>query len=280
MKIAILGGTFNPIHNGHLAMARAVLKYLKPDKILFVPCYLPYHKLASSNRDKCGKTAKELAPAQHRLAMIKLAIKNNPRFAVLDIDIKVRRPTYSINTIIKLKNIYPKDTKFYFIIGADSFMDIHKWRRIKVLINLVDFVVVARPGYPISRMKKAMRFSDPVIRTPAVCPPQGEALWGSEITAGYSWLQLLPLRRDAASRTQRNRQPNYKIMAHYIAKPKVDVSSTGIRREIAANKSIKNLVPPQVKSYIYGHNLYKDLYSGSLTPLFLQKGRGNYTPAV
>ncbi|MFA5794027.1 MAG: nicotinate-nucleotide adenylyltransferase [Candidatus Brocadiia bacterium] len=217
MKIAVLGGTFNPIHNGHMAIARAVAKRLNPDKILFVPCYLPYHKLASNPayRGKCTKNNDILLPAKHRLTMVKLAIKRCPKFIASSIDLKVKRPTYSINTIRKLRKLYPLNTKFYFIIGTDSLLELHKWYRINDLINLVDFVVIARPGYSLGKMTRSMRFPIPVIR---------------------------------------------KITASYISRPALDISSTDIRRKIAAGRSIEKLVPEQVKSYITNHKLYLDCY--------------------
>ncbi len=135
-RIGILGGTFNPIHMGHLAIAQMSLEKLKLNKILFVPSYLPPHKRITY-----------LASAYDRLQMVRLGIKGNPHFEVLDYEIKRKGRSYTIETVKFLKNIYLRKTKLYFIIGEDSLPYLKSWKQIEEVVKIVSFIVVNRPGY-------------------------------------------------------------------------------------------------------------------------------------
>lgn len=148
MRIGILGGTFNPIHNGHLIIAEQVRIKFGLSKVLFIPCNIPYHKKSIG-----------LASAKHRLAMVKLAIKDNPYFEASDIEIKRGGLTYSIDTIRYLKNTYPAGTQFYFIIGVDSLPELPLWREIKTLAKLCRFVAIDRPGFIRPKLKLSARIS-------------------------------------------------------------------------------------------------------------------------
>lgn len=151
-KIIIFGGTFNPIHNGHLRMARALMKKLKPDKILFIPCHIPYHK-----------NYKGLAEPKHRLAMAQLVIAGQKRFEASDMDIKRGGRTFSIDTIRALKRKYKTGTEFYFVIGADSLVDLPRWYKIGELSRLCRFITIARPGYDFNKLIKGLPFPEEVI---------------------------------------------------------------------------------------------------------------------
>ncbi len=140
MKIGILGGTFNPIHIGHLILAEEVREKLKLDRIILVPAYLPPHK---DNSD--------IIDAQHRFRMVKLAIKGNRYFLVSDIEIKRDGRSYTIDTIKELKKIYPQD-ELYFIIGSDLLKYLDEWKDLDDIIKMVKFVVATRPGYPLEKI--------------------------------------------------------------------------------------------------------------------------------
>ena len=107
VKIGILGGTFNPIHNGHLILADEVRQKLKLDKIFFIPVNIPAHK-----------EEKDLLPANERLKMVRLALKNNPYFEALDIEIRRKGRSYTIDTLRQLHKEYPQADKFLFIVGS------------------------------------------------------------------------------------------------------------------------------------------------------------------
>ncbi|MDD5772862.1 MAG: nicotinate-nucleotide adenylyltransferase [bacterium] len=150
-RIGIFGGTFNPIHNGHLLIAEEARVSLKLDKVIFIPSANPPHKEVS-----------DLVSGRHRLKMAGAAIKNNPFFSVSDIELKRGGRSYSIETIKTLKEIYRKGTKFFFIMGADSILEFMTWKNWEDLLKLCNFAVYPRPGYKInldvlkSRMKKKL----------------------------------------------------------------------------------------------------------------------------
>jgi nicotinate-nucleotide adenylyltransferase len=135
-RIGVFGGTFNPIHNGHITIAEAALKSLKLDKIIFVPSNIPPHK---SNGD--------IAKPRDRLNMVKLATEYNEDFEVSDLEIKRKGMSYTIDTIRELKNRFSDDDEFYFVIGSDSIPELKKWKDINNLLKIIKFVVVNRPGY-------------------------------------------------------------------------------------------------------------------------------------
>jgi len=140
MRIGILGGTFNPIHIGHLILAEEVREKLKLDKIIFVPAYLPPHK---DNSD--------IASWRVRLAMVKLAIKGNRYFAVSDSEIKRDGRSYTIDTLKEFKKIYPQD-ELYFIIGSDLLKYLDEWKDLDEIIQMVRFIAATRPGYPLEKI--------------------------------------------------------------------------------------------------------------------------------
>ena len=141
MRIGILGGTFDPIHNGHIYLAKKVLKGLSLDKIIFIPTYLPPHK-----------KNKRITPARHRYNMVRLAIGGNNRFHISDIELKRKGRSYSIETLSKLRKRYGKNAMIFFITGSDSLKELKKWKNLKGILKLCKFVVVKRPGFPIKNM--------------------------------------------------------------------------------------------------------------------------------
>jgi nicotinate-nucleotide adenylyltransferase len=113
-RIGILGGTFNPIHIGHLAIAEEAREQLGLDKIIFVPCYLPPHK-----------GSQDVLEARHRYSMVRLATKSNSLFTISDFEIKKQGKSYSIDTLKHFHLIYPQGTKFFFSVGSDSLPYLH-----------------------------------------------------------------------------------------------------------------------------------------------------------
>ena len=148
MKIGILGGTFNPIHLGHLILAEEVRQKLGLAKIIFVPANLPPHKDNG-----------EIVPAYHRLKMLKLAIRNNPYFSVSDIEIKRGGRSYTIDTIKEFTGTYPED-ELYFIIGSDLVRYLNEWKDVREIIALVRFIVATRQGYPLENLPGYMTTID------------------------------------------------------------------------------------------------------------------------
>lgn len=140
-RIGILGGTFNPVHRGHLALAREAITAFHLDKVLFIPSAKPPHK-----------TPQILASVKHRMAMLKLATRGNPQFEICDIETRRTGPSYTIDTVIQLKKINPA-VEYYFIIGSDSLLELHMWKQINDLLNLCTFISFGRPGIRTGKAK-------------------------------------------------------------------------------------------------------------------------------
>ena len=134
-RIGILGGTFNPIHVGHLLIAQDALEQGELDCVRFIPTALPPHKHAD-----------HLATAAQRLAMVRLAIRGDDRFALDDLEIKRGGKSYSVDTLTELRRREP-EAQFYFIIGGDSLAELHTWKNVARLVELCSFIVVTRPGF-------------------------------------------------------------------------------------------------------------------------------------
>ena len=140
-SIAIMGGTFDPIHNGHLVTAEAVRHRFKVDRVVFIPTGRPAHK-----------ANKKVTHNEHRYLMTVLATMRNENFEVSRIEIDRPGATYTIDTIEELKRICRPDVRLYFITGADAINQIMSWKQPERLLTLCDFVAVTRPGYDRARL--------------------------------------------------------------------------------------------------------------------------------
>ncbi len=197
MKTGIMGGTFDPLHHGHLFLAAEAQHVFKLDRVFFIPSKRGPHK-------KSAVTAKE------RYDMVAETLKDKPEFPVLDIELKREGMSYSIDTIEELKTLYPEDD-FYFITGADVMLSIETWNQYEDVLKYVTFIAASRAG----------KRDDALIRE----IERLERVYGSTI----EWLDLLDL----------------------------EISSSDIRRRIAAGKPITYLVPDTVEHMIRTHNYYK-----------------------
>lgn len=136
MRIGILGGTFNPVHSGHLHMAKVALRKLRLRAVIFVPTFIPPHKRVRAN-----------ISAEDRVRMLQLALEGNKRFTISLYEIRRKGISYSINTIKYFKKKYGSNAELFFLIGADSLMGLKTWKSIKRLLELAQFVVIPRPGF-------------------------------------------------------------------------------------------------------------------------------------
>lgn len=136
MRLGVFGGTFDPIHHGHLVAAEEVRAQLALDKVLFVPAGLPPHKLDN-----------DISPAQHRVAMIQLAIASNPGFGLSRVDVEREGPCFTVDTLALLQREWGEEAELYFIMGMDSLSEILTWKDPQRLIRLARIVVVGRPGF-------------------------------------------------------------------------------------------------------------------------------------
>ncbi len=135
-RVGLLGGTFDPIHYGHLISAQWSMERFSLDQVLFIPTGSPPHKQEN-----------EVMPATHRYQMVLLAIKDHPNFKISTIELTREGPSYTIDTIRTLQNRYNGNAQLFFITGADSILELHTWHRYKELLASSNFIATTREGY-------------------------------------------------------------------------------------------------------------------------------------
>jgi nicotinate-nucleotide adenylyltransferase len=136
MRIGIFGGTFDPLHLAHLRVAEEVAERQRLDKVIFIPAGRPPHRPAPQ------------ASPEHRLAMVRLGIAGNPRFAVSDCEIKRPGPSFTVDTLAVLKSGHPRDSLF-LLMGMDQLRELHAWHEVSRLLSLCRVVAFSRPGQPL-----------------------------------------------------------------------------------------------------------------------------------
>ncbi len=136
LRIALFGGSFDPVHNGHLHLALSARKENDLSVVIFVPAKTPPHKLKH-----------KLTPVAHRLRMLSLALRPHPYFGLSHYEVNQKTTTYTYQTVTHFKELYPS-AELYFIIGSDSLAELHTWKQIAVLQTLCTFLVGRRAGTP------------------------------------------------------------------------------------------------------------------------------------
>jgi nicotinate-nucleotide adenylyltransferase len=135
-RVGIMGGTFDPIHLGHLRVAEETAEALELDTLLFVPVAVPPHK-----------PGEKILPFEHRLQMLKIAVEHHPRFRVSDVEQRLPGKSYTVVTLRKLSEAYHGEAELFFVIGMDAFLELDTWWRFNELFELAHMVVLRRPGY-------------------------------------------------------------------------------------------------------------------------------------
>jgi len=218
-RIGLFGGTFDPVHNGHLAVADCVQKAFKLTELWFIPAPIPPHK-------KAGQEIREVSSFTDRTAMLELALAGRKHFILSRIETELPAPSYTIQTLREIRMRIGRDTMLFFIIGVDAFVEIETWKDYPRLPTLAEFVVISRPAYQLDRVAEVVRRCykhyryDPAHR---VWEPEGE---GEKI--------------------------------HLLAMEPVAISSTEIRQRVRAGQPIDEWVPPAVADYILAHGLYEN----------------------
>jgi nicotinate-nucleotide adenylyltransferase len=164
--IALYGGSFNPIHHGHLIVAQAVAERLGVGRLVLIPSASPPHK-----------HGEDLAPAEHRLAMARLAVADDPSFEVSDVEVRRSGPSYSFVTVEEYRRAAGPDVPVFWVIGADTLPELHTWYRIREMAELCRIVTAVRPGYerpdlsPLSRVlsdDRVRQLTEAVLPTPRI----------------------------------------------------------------------------------------------------------------
>lgn len=224
MNLAIFGGTFDPIHRGHIAIARAAAERFQLKKVLFVPADLPPHK-----------TAKPITPFAHRFAMVTLATQDHKDFSpsLLEMLAPGRDPVinYSIETVRRVKKTLRAADKLYFLTGVDAFLKIATWREPEALLREVQFIVASRPGFSLGQVGEALPHS---MRPPAgvTKAARKQPAEGTIALPGGAVIHLMSGLTDKAT-------------------------ATDIRAAAAGGRSVLRLVDPRVADYIKKMQLYR-----------------------
>jgi len=215
-RIGILGGTFNPIHIGHLRSAEEVREAQQLDRVLFIPSATPPHKATL-----------DLAAAADRLAMVRLALAGNPAFRVSTVEIDRGGRSYSVDTLHLLRRRMPA-ARFFFILGIDAFREIATWRDYRGIFALANLVVTSRPPAAHPATPSALRRLLPVAARSEFC---------------YR----------ARTRTLEH-STGSQIVFQRISD--LEISASAIRQRLRHHASIRYLVPAAVERYIGRHGLY------------------------
>ncbi len=220
MFIGLLGGSFNPIHNGHLHIANHVLQALSLDRVIFIPTGDPPHKPAMS-----------LAPAHHRLEMAKLATESCESFAVDARETLEPTVSYSIDTVTQIKKEFPSGTELGFIIGLDAFLEFPSWKQATHLLNICHMIVCSRPGATFAQLQELSLLPHIPLANLQNLDKESNALLDIDLPSGRK-VTLLSV-------------------------PPSEVSASQIRKQIALRRPIGHWLPPSVESYIIEHEVYQ-----------------------
>ena len=221
LRLGLLGGSFNPIHNCHLTIAHHVYEHMQLSQVLFIPTGNPPHKRDDS-----------LAPANVRYEMVRLAIADSSFFMVSDIEIQRKGKSYSIETIRALRRHYGPSTELFFIIGLDAFLDLPTWREPHELLTICHFVVVPRPERSFQALAEM-----------PLLPNLHPATLALLDTGTQKQLDILV--------------PSCPGITCLVIPP-CPTSASEIRRRVRSGLPLANMLPPPVESYILRHSLYQE----------------------
>ena len=223
-RIGILGGTLDPVHLGHIDAASAAREALRLDRVIITPAHVPPHR------------SRPATSAFHRFAMAALAVNGVEGLSASDMELLASGPSFTADTLLLFRKAYSVNaSQIFFITGADAFAEIETWNRYPEVLDLANFVVVARPGLTLSRLRQALPLLKHRMRLPTG-------------VAGR-------LQTDAAPHA-RNEHAQPQTWIFLVDAPTPDVSSTEIRQRIREGRSISGLVPVPVEHHIHQHELY------------------------
>ena len=220
MRIGLFGGTFDPIHFGHLRAALEVKEGFELDQIFIIPTALPPHK-----------TRDEITAASDRLKMVELAVAGHLGFTVSDVELKRPGASYTIDTIYHFKRSLPEDTGIFFISGLDAFLEIDTWKSHRELLEQVSFIVITRPILDCKENSSRWKILEDFLK--------------SKISINYAFSD------SSSCFVKPEAQPIYSFDVSSL-----DISSTRIRELVKKGRSVAFLVPEKVDNYIKTRGLY------------------------
>jgi nicotinate-nucleotide adenylyltransferase len=225
VRLGVMGGTFNPIHYGHLAAANEVCEVFALDTVVFVPAAVPPHKDLAAITDP-----------RHRLMMAMLATISHPHFAVSSVEIDRPGASYTVDTVAQLKDLYQEQKAIYFIVGIDAFADIAAWRQPDVLLGSCHTIVTSRPRYDFHDLVPS------TLRQVSEMHPHAsfEPMAAGQLLGGPGF---------------QVRGTPYQIYLQEVSG--LDISSTDIRQRVKNGRSIRYLLPDSVDAYIRKYQLYR-----------------------
>ena len=233
MNIGLFGGTFDPIHKGHLALAASARDRCELGRVYFVPSSVPPHKNAQPSASFFHRYAMTALATQDEKAFVPSLLEAPAEFVLEDKKAArtsaVSKPNYSIDTIRRLKQSLKKADRLYFLIGIDAFDEIAKWHEAESLLGECDFIVASRPGYSLADVASAL---------PEKLRPRAEA------TKPFA---RQPAKGDLVL-------PG--VTLHLLDDVNQKVSATEIRQAVKAKRPIRKFVPESVEQYIKKEGLY------------------------
>jgi nicotinate-nucleotide adenylyltransferase len=215
-RIGVLGGTFDPIHLGHLGAAEVARSALALDEVLLVPSHIPPHRSAQPD-----------ASGYHRFAMVALAVASAAGLAASDMELVREGRSYTAMTLRDLHRRGLRPSQIFFITGADAFAEIATWHQYPAVLDLSHFVVIARPGFPVETLRSRLPGLASRMRT----------------VARTGWRAI-------------GEDPPDRTLVLLVEEVTPDVSSTQIRERIRGAQPLTGLVPASVELHIYRHHLY------------------------
>ncbi len=215
-RVGILGGTFDPIHVGHLSAGRAALDALDLDEVRVVPAHDPPHRVAQPR-----------ASGLHRFAMAALAIDDSPGFVLSDMELSADEPSFTSTTLRRLHERGFAPVELFFITGSDAFAEIASWRDYPAILDLSNFIVISRPAWPLAALQS---------RFPQLARRMRPMSAGGGFEGGLA--------------------PVSPLSIFLVEHRTPDVSSTEVRLRVSEGQSIAGLVPPAVARHIERHGLY------------------------
>ncbi len=224
MRIGIMGGTFDPIHLGHLRAAEEIYWAFGMDRIIFVPAARPPHKDEGV-----------VASALHRYEMVSLATVFTPYFTVSPLELQREGKSYSVETVREFQKAAGPDTRLYFVVGVDAFLEMSAWREAEELLRLARVVVTARPGWRLDEVERLLTSE------------QRRLL-------GEPTFRYLRVDEIDAAEVEKTSIPREVLLVEVVS---LDIASREIRRLVEEGRSIRHLVPDTVAAYMTKNRLYQ-----------------------